>query len=411
MDEHISLKRCISYPLLTFYGLGTIIGAGIYVLLGKVAGHAGYAAPFAFLMASLVACFTAFTYGELSSRFPKSAGEALYVSRAFNMRWLSIVTGYAIVAIGTISSAAIVNGFVGYLEYFIKLPPWLVITTLVILLGGVAAWGISESVKLATFITLLEIGGLLFVIVSTGDVFIELPDKLPLMLPTAESFSVSGLFLGAFLAFYAFIGFEDMVNVAEEVKDAPKTLPKAILTAIIASSVLYVAIAIVAVLAISPDELGKSDAPMADIIAQRTSLSPLIISIISLVAIVNGALIQIIMATRVLYGMSRQGNSLKLFQQVHPVTRTPLWSTLFITIFVLVLALWFPIVTLAATTSLITLIIFAVMHVTLIRIKLFRNIKLEESERGAVNYPVWIPVTGLVLTIVLLVMQFLFFDF
>lgn len=408
MQEPATLKRCISYPLLTFYGLGTIIGAGIYVLLGKVAGHAGYAAPLAFLIASLVACFTAFTYGELSSRFPKSAGEALYISKAFNLRWLSIVTGYAIVAIGTISSAAIVNGFVGYLEYFIKLPPWLVITCLVILLGAVAAWGISESVKLATFITLLEIGGLLFVLVAAGDVLVELPEKLPQMLPTAESISLSGLFLGAFLAFYAFIGFEDMVNVAEEVEDAPRTLPKAILTAIIASSALYVIVAIVAVLAIPPEELGKSDAPMADIIAQRTSLSPLIISSISLVAIVNGALIQIIMATRVLYGMSCQGNSLKLFQQVHPVTRTPIWSTLLVTITVLVMALGLPIVTLASITSFITLLIFAMMHLALLRIKLSGDLKFEESERGAVSYPLWIPVTGLVLSIALLGMQFFF---
>jgi amino acid transporter len=408
MQEPATLKRCISYPLLTFYGLGTIIGAGIYVLLGKVAGHAGYAAPFAFLIASLVAGFTAFTYGELSSRFPKSAGEALYISKAFNIRWLSVVTGYAIVAIGMISSAAIANGFVGYLEYFIKLPPWLVITCLVLLLGTVAAWGISESVKLATFITLLEIGGLVFVVVAAGDVLVELPDKLPQMLPSAESISLGGLFLGAFLAFYAFIGFEDMVNVAEEVEDAPRTLPKAILTAIVVSSALYFIVAIVAVLAISPQELGKSDAPMADIISQRTSLSPLIISSISLVAIVNGALIQIIMATRVLYGMSCQGNSLKLFQRIHPVTRTPLWSTLLVTTIVLAMALWFPIVTLAAITSFITLIIFAMMHLALLRFKLFGGIKVEEHERGAVNYPAWIPATGLLLSIILLIMQFIF---
>ena len=135
MQESVTLKRCINYPLLTFYGLGTIIGAGIYVLLGKVAGYAGYAAPFSFLIASVVAGFTAFTYAELSSRYPKSAGESLYIAKAFQKRWMSIVMGYAIVAVGIISSATIANGFVGYLQLFIQIPTWVVICGLVILLG------------------------------------------------------------------------------------------------------------------------------------------------------------------------------------------------------------------------------------------------------------------------------------
>lgn len=408
MNEETTLKRCINYPLLTFYGLGTIIGAGIYVLLGKVAGHAGYSAPFSFLIASVVAGFTAFTYAELSSRFPQSAGEALYVSNAFNLRWLSIITGYSIVAIGMISSATIVNGFVGYLEYFVQLPSWMAITLLVLVLGGVAAWGISESVKLATVITLLELGGLLFVMFAAGDVLTELPEKLPLMIPDSDTVAMQGLFLGAFLAFYAYIGFEDMVNVAEEVEDAPRTLPRAILTAIIVSSLLYFIVAVIAVLALPPDTLGESDAPMADIIAQRTGFSPLMISAISLVAIVNGALIQIIMATRVLYGMSRQGNTWHRFKQIHPATQTPVLSTLIVSGIVLALALWFPIVTLAATTSFITLLIFLMMHVSLLKIKWSERNERRELVQKNVSYPYWLPLLGVITTLVLLVMQFVF---
>lgn len=400
MQEPVTLKRCINYPLLTFYGLGTIIGAGIYVLLGKVAGHAGYSAPLAFLIASVVAGFTAFTYGELSSRLPRSAGEALYVSHAFNWRWLSIITGYAIVTIGIVSSATIANGFVGYLEYFIKLPAWLVIVILVTLLGSVAAWGISESVKLATAITLLELGGLVFVLIAAGDALTELPEKYHLMLPSGEAFAMEGLFLAAFLAFYAFIGFEDIVNVAEEVEDAPRTLPKAILTALVVSTLLYISVAIVAVLAMPPDLLGKSDAPMAAIIQQHSNISPTAITAISLVAIVNGALIQIIMATRVLYGMSRQGLSLAIFQRVHPRTRTPLWSTLIVTLAVLILALWFPLVTLAAVTSFITLVVFALMHISLLRIK-FRG-----DQHNGVSYPTWIPIIGFIVSVLLVFLQF-----
>ena len=399
MQAPVSLKRCISYPLLTFYGLGTIIGAGIYVLLGKVAGYANYATPFAFLVAAIVAGFTAFTYAELSSRFPKSAGESLYINKAFHSRWLSIVTGYVIVAIGVISAATIANGFVGYLHVFVDIPAWLVISILVILLGSIAAWGIKESVRLAAAITILELGGLLFVLYAAGDVLVELPEKLPLMLPGAEHFSYQGMFLGAFLAFYAFIGFEDMVNVAEEVEDAPRTLPRAILTAIIVSTLLYVIIAFVAVLAVPATELGKSDAPLVNVINQRSHFPPQIISAISLVAIINGALIQIIMATRVLYGMSQQGFTANIFKQIHPKTRTPLWSTLIVTSIVLILALWFPIVPLAAATSLLTLIIFAMMHIALVRIK------LRGDTGGEVTYPVWIPVTGIVISLLLIALQ------
>jgi len=405
MQKPVTLKRCINFPLLTFYGLGTIIGAGIYVLLGKVAGFAGYFAPLAFLIASAVAVFTAFTYGELSSRFPRSAGEALYIAKAFDRKWLSAATGYSIVAVGIISSATIANGFVGYLDVFIKLPSWLVIATVVLTLGSVAAWGISQSVKFATIVSLLEIGGLLFVLIVAGDALKEIPEKLPIVFSSNDTFSVQGLFLGAFLAFYAFIGFEDMVNIAEEVEDASRTIPKAILTAILVSSLLYVSISLVAVLAIPPDILGKSEAPMADIIAQRTSLSPVFITVISLIAIVNGALIQIIMAARVLYGMSQQGIAHKLFQQIHPKTRTPVWSTLFVTLAILLTALWLPIVTLAATTSFITLVIFTAMNLSLLRIKLSGEKNIQESEINAVKYPIWIPATGLVLSIFLLIMQ------
>jgi len=405
MQETVTLKRCINYPLLTFYGLGTIIGAGIYVLLGKVASFSGYGTPLAFLIASLVAAFTAFTYAELSSRFPESAGESVYVSYAFQRRWLSIITGYALVTVGIISSATLANGFVGYLEYFIKLPSWLVMSTLILLLGFIAAWGISESVKLATAITLIEIGGLIFVLLAAGDVIVELPEKIPLMLPSAEAFTFHGLFLGAFLAFYAYIGFEDMVNIAEEVEDAPRTMPRAILTAIVISSVLYVSVAVIAVLALPPDQLGLSDAPMAEIIAHRTSIPPEFISAISLVAIVNGALIQIIMATRVLYGMSRHGNTSGIFQRVHPKTRTPLLSTVVVTLLVLIAALWFPLVTLASMTSFITLLIFTLMHVTLLRIKFNNRRSSIEPGSPVISYSSWIPMVGLLLSGGLLIMQ------
>lgn len=399
-EEQPHLKRALSLPLITFYGLGTIIGAGIYVLIGAVADKAGMFAPIAFLLAALIAGFTAFSYAELSSRLPRSAGEAIYLQHAFGIRWLSTLTGWSVVAIGFVSSATIANGFVGYLDVFFQIPDWLAITVLILTLGLIAAIGINESVWMATIITIIEIAGLFFVLLVAGENLHQLPERLPEMIPSFEAAQWNGIFVGAFLAFYAFIGFEDMVNVAEEVKDAPRLLPKAIIIALIASTFLYLAVAIVAVMALPIEKLSASDAPLAAVVEASGRESTLLISAISLVAVINGALIQIIMASRVMYGMGNRGLAPRWLAEVHPRTQTPLISTAIVTLVILVLALWLPLVTLAQITSFITLIIFAGVNAALIRIKARKDFSPE-----TVNYPMWVPVIGMILSLLFLVMQ------
>ena len=220
-----TLKRSLSLPLITLYGLGTIIGAGIYVLIGKVSGQAGIYAPIAFVVAAVVAGVTAFTYAELVARHPRSAAEAVYVEAAFNQRWLAGLAGWAVVAVGVISSATIANGFVGYLHLFIEIPGWLAISVLILMLGLLATWGISESAWTAATMTVIEVIGLIIVLMAAGDNLTTLPERLPELLPPMELTPWLGIALGAFLAFYAFIGFEDMVNVAEEVKNPRRNLP------------------------------------------------------------------------------------------------------------------------------------------------------------------------------------------
>ena len=161
---HVGLRRSLSLPLLTYYGLGTIVGAGIYVLVGAVAGRAGILAPVAFLASALTAGLTAHSYAKLSARFPKSAGEAVYVRHAFDSRSLALATGIAVIMTGVVSAATIANGFAGYLGVFVDNPAWLVITLFTLALCFVAVWGILESVWLATIITLLSIAGLLIVV-------------------------------------------------------------------------------------------------------------------------------------------------------------------------------------------------------------------------------------------------------
>ena len=373
------------------------------MLIGKVAGISGIYAPVAFLVAAIIAFFTAFSYAELSSRYPLSAGEALYVEKAFSRRGLSAEVGWSVVLTGIVSAGTMVNGFVGYLNIFIELPAWLTITVLVIGLGVLSAWGISESVGTAAVVTLVEVFGLILVLFMAGDSLKEFPGRWREMVPPLSGGVWLGITLGAFLAFYAFIGFEDMVNVAEEVQNPSRNLPLSIFLALGIATLLYMLVALVSVLSLPLDLLSASDAPLATVIEHKGGYSPISIGLISLVAVVNGALVQIIMASRVVYGMSCQDMAPGLFSKVNKRTQTPIRATLFITLILLVLALWLPLVTLAKATSFIILIVFALVNLSLFFLKL----KHEPNLDGAVSYPIFIPILGFMLCLGLLFLQVL----
>lgn len=396
-----TLRRALSLPVLTFYGLGTIVGAGIYVLVGKVAGIAGMYTPLAFLLAAVAAFLTAFTYAEMSARYPKSAGEPLYVAEGLGVHRISILVGLMIVATGLVSSATIANGFVGYLHVFVDVPGPAAITALVLGLGALAFWGIAESAWVATVTTLIEIGGLVLIIAVSGDSLGSLPQRAGELVPPLEGAAWGSIVLGAFLAFYAFIGFEDMVNVAEEVKDPVRNMPRAILLATVAATTLYILVALIAVLSLPAAELAASDAPLALLYTRATGRGPVAISVVSLFAVVNGALIQIIMAARVLYGMSRQGWIPAVFGRVHRSTRTPLLATLLVTASVLVLALAVPLVQLAKATSFVILIVFVLVHAALLNLKRRRMAPPPEAP----VCPAWVPVAGILVSLTLLAAQ------
>lgn len=391
LNSNITLRRSLSLPMITFYGLGTILGAGIYVLIGEVVANAGYQAPIAFFVASLLAAFSAVSYAELSARFPFSAGEAVYLQQAFGRRWLSRMMGLMIVLIGVVSTATLVNGFVGYLQVFAAMPAWLIILLLVVLLGALAAWGIAQSAMVAAATTIVELLGLLLVLWVSRDSLGELPVTLPQMAPSFEPGVWFGIAGGAFIAFYAYIGFEDIVNVAEEVKRPTRNLPLAIFLALGIATLLYMAISVVAILVVPPADFAGSDAPLAMVYEQATGRKPTFISLIGLAAVLNGALIQIIMATRVLYGMASQGWLHSHFSRVHPVTRTPLISTLIISLVVLILALWLPLVTLAKVTSLITLLVFSLVNLSLWMVK-----RRDPRPAGITVFPAWLPMVGFI---------------
>ena len=403
-ESGVELKRSLSLSLTMLYGLGNILGAGIYVLVGKVVSHAGLFAPLSFLVASLLACLTAFTYAELSARYPLSAGEAVYVQKGLGIRMISALVGLLIIFAGMVSAATILRGFTGYLQVFVPVPEIASILVLVLVLGGLAAWGITESVLVAALITVLEIAGLLLIIV------VAMPDMLSGHgLPTdysplLEGGAWYGIFAGGFLAFYAFIGFEDMVNVAEEVREPRRNLPRALLLSLAIASVLYFLVALAAVSSAPESLLAASDAPLADLYQYSTGREPVLITLIGMFAVINGALIQIIMASRVCYGMSRQHWLPPMFGRVNGLTRTPLLATAVVSLVVLGLALWFPIETLAKATSYFLLLVFSLVNLSLWRLK-----RSGDHPADILRVPVWVPAAGFLASFLFVFMQ-LFLD-
>ena len=364
------LRRSLNLPMLTLYGLGTTIGAGIYALVGEITGVAGYGAPLSFLVASVVAGFTACSFAELSGRFPRAAGAALYVQQGFGTERLATAVGLLVALAGVVSAAALVNGFTGYLQNYLDVSRWWVIPAVTLSLAGLAAWGISQSVAVAAVITVVEISGLLVVIGVGAGSFADLPARWRDFLPGGSTgVSSAAVLLGVTLAFYAFIGFEDMVDVAEEVKQVRRTMPRAILLTLGTSTVLYMLLMISALLTLTPEALAASGAPLAKLFAAHTGRSAAAIGVIAMVAIINGALVQLIMASRVLYGLGTRRQLPAWLGRVHPGTRTPLAGTAVAGLTLLSLALYGRLGGLASATSVLVLCFFTLVNLSLWRVK------------------------------------------
>ena len=403
-EKSPELKRVLGLSLVVLYGLGVTIGAGIYVLIGATASRAGVYAPIAFCFAALVMAPTAATFAELSSRMPVSAGEAAYVRQGLNSRAMALLVGLLVVSAGIVSAAAVSIGAAGYIGVFVAAPSWIIVICAVLAMGLVAAWGILESVTLAAVLTLIEIVGLLIIVVAgiTNDpgIITRGSEVIP------DSFDPviwSGIFSAGLLAFFAFIGFEDLVNIAEEVKEPLKVLPWAIFLTLTLSTLIYVSVVCVAVLSVPIDGLAASEAPLGYVYEQLTGGSPLAISAIAIVATLNGIVVQMIMASRVLYGLSAQGNLPSILARINPTTRTPLIATVVVIAVILACSLLFPIDELAAATSRVTLTVFSLVNIALIKIKLTQDSQPE----NIFSVGIWVPICGLAASLLLLTHDFL----
>ncbi|MEA2047763.1 MAG: amino acid permease [Campylobacterota bacterium] len=394
------LNRTITLPLLVFYGLGNIFGAGIYVLIGEMAGIAGVYIPLSFLIACIVVSFTALSYAELSARYPMSAGEALYINEGFNTPVLSTLAGLSIAFTGLLSSATILHGFHGYLSTFFHIPEIATILIIILVITTIAIWGISQSITITALFTFIETFGLSMIIYVGFDSIAWDYSTMRSFIPPMDTTLLNSIILGAFLAFYAFIGFEDMVNIAEEVKNPTQTMPRAIIATLIIATFFYIIIALVSISVVPIDQLANSPAPLAMVFETATASKATLLSVIAMFAVINGALIQIIMVSRIFYGMSNQGWLPQFLGLVNSKTNTPINATLLAGIMVFILALSFPILTLAQSTSFLIFIIFTMINVALIRIK-----NKSPHPKDIKIYPIFIPIIAIILNLILLGFQ------
>lgn len=390
MSANVKLKRTLGLPLVVLYGLGNILGAGIYVLVGKVAGFAGTSTTLAFIVAMITAGFTAFSYMELAGRYPVSASVSVYLHKAFGKRWLSVLIGLMMVAGGIASAAALSQGFAGYLGSFFDIPSAVASVGLIVALGIIALKGINESAKTAALFTAVEILGLIMIIWVGRNAFSTVQTSS--LFAVDPAFGVGGLIAGAFLAFYAFIGFEDMVNISEETKNPRRTMPLAILISLIASTALYLSVVIVSTTVVTPAELSSSEAPLTLVFQQSGANYPNILSLIGMIAVINGVIVQIIMCSRILYGLAKQGWLNNHLSVVHPKHKTPIVATLVVLVLMIAGTLIFPLVSLAQITSLLILTIFSLVNISLIIIK-----RRQTKHTGYITVPIMVPYIGTLL--------------
>jgi APA family basic amino acid/polyamine antiporter len=405
--EHPDLRRGIGPWLLLFFILGDIVGAGIYALVGEVGALVGGAIWTAFLCAFVLAIFTAASYAELVTKYPRAGGSATYVNNAFRRPFVSFMVAFAVMASGITSACTLTLAFSGdYLSQFISVPIIGAAIVFMLLITGINLYGITESVKINVILTCVEITGLILIILigitalgsGTGD-----PGRA---FEFKEGTSVlSAILAGTVLAFYALIGFDDSVNVAEETQHPSRNYPRAIFGALILAGVIYLLVTFTTSMVVPTGTLAESSGPLLEVVERGPIPIPTkLFAAIALLAVSNGALINMIMASRIVYGMGDQGVMPTVFSSVHPGRRTPWVSILFTAAIALLVLVAIgrndeALGTLGSTTVVLLLIAFVMVNISVL--------VLRSDEVGHEHFraPTAFPILGAVVAAALLIYQ------
>ncbi|KQO11339.1 amino acid permease [Agreia sp. Leaf244] len=407
------LKRVMGPKLLLLFIVGDILGTGIYALTGQVAAEVGGAAWLPFLVAFGVAMLTACSYLELVGKYPQAAGAALYVHKAFGIHFVTFIVCFTVMCSGLTSASAASGAFASNFATGFGLdssnPGILLVVALLfmLLVMAVNLRGVAESVGLNVVLTLVELSGLLLVIlIGSFAIFGGNADFSRVV--AFETPEDKGLFLAistaTSLAFFAMVGFEDSVNMVEEVKNPSRIFPRALLSGLTITAVVYVVVAIIAVAVVPVGELAGNDTPLVTVVQTAAPDFPIsaLIPFISLFAVGNSALINMMMASRLLYGMSKRGVLPSFLSKVHTKRQTPFAAILFTTAIALALTAYVSIdpenplvILLGGTTSLLLLAVFALVNVSVL---VLRRDKVDHEH---FRTPTALPVLGVIVCVYL----------
>lgn len=395
------LKQKITGPLLFVFILGDVLGAGIYALMGALSAEVGGALWVPMVAALLLALLTAGSYAELVTKYPKAGGAAVFAQRAYRTPIVSFLVGFAMLAAGVVSAAGLALAFAGYLGTFAPIPAPVAAMVFLVLVGLLNARGISESLKSNLVMTAIEVSGLVIIIVAVaamlggggGDV-----SRVTQFPADANPFIAT---LGAaIIAYYSFVGFETSANVAEEVRRPSKVYPAALFGALATAGVVYVLVGLASSAALPASELAGSDSPLLTVFsATGVGIPGWVFSLIALVAVANGALLTMIMASRVTYGMAEEGLLPSVLGRVLPKRRTPWVAIVLTTAVAMALTLVGDLAMLASTVVLLLLFVFLSTNIAVL---VLRRDKVEHE-----HFKVWtvIPILGSLSCVLLLTRQ------
>jgi APA family basic amino acid/polyamine antiporter len=334
------LKRTLGLFQVILYGVGLILGAGIYVIIGDVSAIAGNAMWISFLLAAIIAALTGLSYAELASMFPKSAAEYMYVKHAFNRNFIAIFVGCLTIFVAITSAATVAIGFSAYMSIFLPYSyPVISSVILVTVLSAVNLYGIRESIWTNSIFTFIEILGLVIIAVAGVLLFNETNLNL-LEFPSVVEPTLGSAFFAILtstaLVFFAYYGFENIANLSEETRNPTRTIPKGLVVSIIITSILYIVVAVSSISVVGWKELSASEAPLA-VVASRAfgNQGILLLSIIALFATTNTVLMMLVSGSRIIFGMARDGSFPSVFGSVHRLRRTPWVASLIVMILVI----------------------------------------------------------------------------
>jgi APA family basic amino acid/polyamine antiporter len=396
------LKRAITGPLLFVFVLGDVLGAGIYALMGVLSAEVAGALWAPLLLAFVLALLTAGSYAELVTKYPKAGGAAVFAERAFKRPMISFLVGFGMLAAGVVSAAGLSLAFAGdYLGTFFDAPTVPAAIVFLALVACLNARGITESLRSNVVMTVIEVTGLVVVIVAValmlggggGEVsrIGQFPDHSVPALATLGA---------AIIAYYSFVGFETSANIAEEVRDPSRVYPRALFGSLATAGVVYVLVGLASAIALPADELAGSSGPLLEVVnATGVGLPEWVFSLIALVAVANGALLTMIMASRVTFGMAEQGLLPSVLGRVLPNRRTPWVAILSTTAVAMILTLVGDLSTLAETVVLLLLFVFISTNLAVLAL---RRDRVEHA-----HFRVWtvIPILGVASCVLLLTQQ------